>query len=66
MKCDSCLKRIREEMPDVIYNDWLKLMFYFDHEFTEGEITAQTHNDMTERLMSVKPDGDYAVMKPED
>jgi hypothetical protein len=36
------------------WQDWSALMFYFEHEFSEGEITEATFNAMTNRLMSFK------------
>ena len=41
--------------PDVQYNDWLKLMHYFQHEVSEEEITNSTYEEMVDCLMSIKP-----------
>lgn len=47
-------KEIGDEYPDLVRSDWLKLMFYFEHERDEGEITAQTYESMTRCLMTLK------------
>lgn len=38
------------------FNDWLKLMNYFEHELTEEEITNATYETMTDALMSLRPE----------
>ena len=55
LRCETCHKDINLKFPDIKYNDWLKLMHYFEHEVLEGEITELTFNEMTDALMSVKP-----------
>lgn len=54
IRCDTCHEKINTSMPDVQYNDWLKLMFYFEHELSEGEITEATYMAMVDCLMSIK------------
>jgi hypothetical protein len=43
-----------KESTNFVHDDWLKLMFYFEHELTEGEITQETFNQMTNALMTFK------------
>ncbi len=45
-------KDIRDK--EVVCNEWLKLMFYFEHELCEGEITERTYGEMTHCLMVLK------------
>lgn len=54
IRCEICHKEIATNFPDVQYNDWLKLMFYFEHELSEDEITVATYEQMVDALMSVK------------
>jgi len=65
MKCANCWRQI-ETMPDVIYNQWLKLVFYFDHEYSEGEISQETYEDMVDSLMAIKPKELEVKDEPED
>ena len=58
MKCENCWREVEKSFPDVIYNDWLKLMNYFEHEYDEDEITEQTYNRMVDALMAIKPKQD--------
>ena len=44
-----------DEQAERQWKDWLRLMDYFDHEYTEGEITENTHFAMTKCLMTFKP-----------
>ncbi len=37
------------------WGDWLQLLFYFEHELNEGEITIATHETMTRCLDTFKP-----------
>jgi len=55
MRCDTCWRDIERDFPDIVYNEWLKLMHYFEHEYSEEEITEQTYNSMTNALMALKP-----------
>lgn len=55
MKCDKCSEEFAREFPEVIYNQWLKLVYYFDHQLSEDEITDATHISMVESLFSLKP-----------
>jgi len=55
IQCSTCHRKINEEFPKVQYNHWLKLLFYFEHEYAEEEITQTTHEQMVDALMSVKP-----------
>ena len=55
MRCERCQKEINTLMGDGDWNDWLKLMNYFEHELTEGEITEVTYEKMTQALMTFKP-----------
>ncbi len=48
--------------PDVQYNNWLRLMFYFDHELSEDEITTATYEQMVDCLMSIK----YTLLQEKD
>ena len=59
MRCTNCWKDIEENFPDVVYNEWLKLSHYFQHELNEEEITEATYESMMDALMSVKPEGTY-------
>ena len=53
IRCSECKKSILDD--DMIWNDWLALMNYFEHEFEEGEITQATFEHMTDRLVTLKP-----------
>ena len=55
IRCSNCHNEINLNFPDVQYNDWLKLIHYFHHELTEGEITEATYEGMIDALMAVKP-----------
>jgi len=55
IRCYNCHKEINLSFPDVQYNDWLRLMHYFEHELSEDEITQATFESMVDALMSVKP-----------
>uniref|UniRef100_A0A6M3KYW7 Uncharacterized protein n=1 Tax=viral metagenome TaxID=1070528 RepID=A0A6M3KYW7_9ZZZZ len=55
MKCMNCWRDVGENFPDVVFNQWLKLMHYFDHEFSEDEISEKTYEEMVDALMSLKP-----------
>ena len=55
IRCPTCWKEISLKFPDVQYNDWLKLMHYFEHELNEEEITQATYENMVDALMAVKP-----------
>ncbi len=55
MKCTNCWKEVGTILTDVVYNEWLKLMHYFEHERNEGEITDATYEFMVDALMSLKP-----------
>ena len=55
IRCANCHHDINLNFPDVQYNDWLKLMHYFEHELNEEEITVATYENMVDALMSVKP-----------
>ena len=59
MKCDKCWHEITRNADgfdkETIFNNWLRLVYYFDHELAEGEITEDTHNQMIDCLVSVKP-----------
>ena len=37
------------------WHDWTYLMFYFQHELEEGEISSTTYESMTNFLMTFKP-----------
>jgi len=39
---------------EFVRDRWLKLMFYFEHEASEGEISQATYEDMSECLMTLK------------
>ncbi len=54
IRCETCHKEISKNFPDVQYNMWLKLMFYFDHELSEEEISQATYEEMVDCLMSIK------------
>ena len=45
---------IGENFPDVVFNEWLKLYHYFEHELLEGEITNETYEAMSDALMAIK------------
>jgi len=55
MRCSTCWKDLETDIGDMVHNQWLKLMNYFEHEYTEGEITEQTYNSMADALMAVEP-----------
>ena len=55
IRCANCHNEVNTAFPDVQFNDWLKLMHYFEHELKEEEITVATYEDMVDALMSVKP-----------
>ena len=54
MRCEQCQKQFAINFPDMQYQNWLKLYFYFEHELSEGEITEATYEKMIDCLMSVK------------
>ncbi|MCJ7828683.1 MAG: hypothetical protein MUP81_02950 [Dehalococcoidia bacterium] len=56
MKCDKCQKSLAEILPQKPSQDWLKLLYYFEHELLENEITNATYDEMTSCLMSLKPE----------
>jgi hypothetical protein len=51
-------KDYKREDDELLYQDWLRLMHYFDHELAEREITEETHRQMIDALMSLKPRGE--------
>lgn len=51
LRCSECQKPIIEYTK---YQNWLALVLYFEHEYTEGEITKETYEAMTDRLMTLK------------
>ena len=55
IKCENCHNEVNRLFPDVQYNEWLKLMHYFEHELDEEEITLATYESMVDALMAVKP-----------
>ena len=55
MKCEDCWGEVGSNFPDVVYNEWLKLMHYFELEYTEGEVTEETYETMMNSLMALKP-----------
>lgn len=54
IRCENCHREIAANFPDVQYNAWLRLMFYFDYELSEEEITVATYEQMVDCLMSIK------------
>jgi len=59
MRCEKCQKEISKIIGDNWEcAEWLKLMNYFEHELTEGEITNATYESMTNALMTFKPEGE--------
>ena len=54
MKCTACHKEVALQFPDVQYNNWLMLMWYFSHQLSEEEITPATYEVMNDALMSIK------------
>jgi hypothetical protein len=54
-RCDRCQKEIDRILDDYGWGNWLKLLYYFDHELSEEEITPATYNEMTNALMTFKP-----------
>ena len=54
IKCASCQEHIAKEFPDVQYNAWLRLMHYFEHEYSEEEISQSTYELMVDSLMLIK------------
>jgi len=42
------------DVEKLVRDRWLKLMFYFEHEASEGEISQATYEDMFECLMTLK------------
>ncbi len=55
MRCVICQEQIEQTIPDIRMLDWQKLFNYFEHEFTEGEITNKTWESMTAALSSLRP-----------
>ena len=49
---------------EIIYNDWLKLMNYFEHELSEGEITDESYEQLVDALMSLKPWPEDEMIEP--
>ena len=62
MGCNNCEYKNFKLKDDQGWGDWLKLMNYFEHELTEGEITDKTYEVMTDALMTFKP---WIEIKPE-
>lgn len=58
MRCENCQKEINNLIGNGDWNAWLKLMDYFEHELTEGEITNATYESMTDALMSFRPESE--------
>ncbi len=56
IRCSNCHRKLHKDFPDLQFNDWLKLMFYFEHELAENEITQNTYEQMVDALMSIKPE----------
>ena len=56
MKCEQCQREINLIIGNGDWNDWLKLMNYFEHELNEDEITNATYESMTSTLMTFKPE----------
>ena len=54
-RCANCQEAIENIFPEMRFNDWLKLMNYFEHELAEGEITNATYEIMTGALLSLRP-----------
>ena len=42
------------DVEELVRNKWLKLMFYFEHELSKGEISQATYEDISECLMVIK------------
>jgi len=61
-KCSKCQKEIEHLIGDFGLYSWLKLMNYFEHARCEGDITDITYDEMTNALMSFKPN---VIIKPE-
>jgi len=47
-------KNIGDKYPDLVRDEWLSLMFYFQHEWDEDEITKSTFEKMTDALLTLK------------
>ena len=56
MRCDKCQKEMESVIEGLKSKDWHKIMNYFEHELTEGEITDKTWESMTDALCSLKPE----------
>ena len=54
MKCANCWEEVGKNFPDTIYNRWLQLFDYFQHELLEEEITEATCEEMIDCLMAIK------------
>ena len=46
-----------------LYQDWLRLYFYLEHQLHEGEITETTFLSLSEALMALKPRRDEVHKK---
>ena len=56
MRCEKCQKEISKIIgANWEESEWLKLMNYFEHELTEGEITNATYESMANSVMTFKP-----------
>ena len=56
MRCNTCQQKIEEILPNFRMGEWLKLMYYFDHELAEEEITVKTWEEMTNALSALRPE----------
>ena len=55
MKCEKCWEELERYAPDLIYGNWLKLLYYLEHERLEDEISEASYNELCNALMSLKP-----------
>jgi hypothetical protein len=56
VRCRLCGERLDKECKaDTVFQDWLRMEFYLEHQLSEGEITVETFNELSNALQSVKP-----------
>ena len=56
LRCYTCGEEVRISIGKPTYSDWLKIMHYFEHELSEGEITEATFESMVDALMTFRPE----------
>ena len=51
-----CRKNLNEECGLDPLHDWFKVMYYLELELTQGNITKETWEVLTNAMMSIRPE----------